>query len=183
MTRLVWARRARPPLGPRHRVFRHGGRINPYYSVFRPGFCSLASVHHWSRDLDRMSALSGLGGDDLQVRPATSLKRDGSVRTAMLKRLSSSMWFSYCARAGALRRPQSDPTAPSAWTCASGSSQGRAHQVHRRAVYRDVKDVASGLGRHGFECREAEPPRAIQPGKHHASRAERNEPLRHKTNG
>ncbi|MFK0300625.1 hypothetical protein ACIQTU_15560 [Brevundimonas sp. NPDC090276] len=52
---------------------------------------------------DRMSALSGSGGDDLQVRLATSLKRDGSVRSSMLKRLSSSMRFSYGARAGALK--------------------------------------------------------------------------------
>lgn len=52
---------------------------------------------------DRMSALSGSGGDDLQVRLATSLKRDGSVRTSMLKRLSSSMRFCYGARAGALK--------------------------------------------------------------------------------
>ena len=52
---------------------------------------------------DRMSALSGFGGDDLQVRLATSLKRDGSVRTSMLKRLSSSMRFSYGSRAGALK--------------------------------------------------------------------------------
>ncbi len=52
---------------------------------------------------DRMSALSGSGCNDLQVRLATSLKRDGSVRASMLKRLSSSMRFSYGARAGALK--------------------------------------------------------------------------------
>lgn len=52
---------------------------------------------------DRMSALSGSDGDDLQIRLAASQKRDGSVRTSMLKRLSSSMRFSYGAKAGALR--------------------------------------------------------------------------------
>lgn len=51
----------------------------------------------------RMSALSVSEGDELQVRLATSLKRDGSVRTSMLKRLSSSMRFSYGAKAGALK--------------------------------------------------------------------------------
>lgn len=53
---------------------------------------------------DRMSALSASTDDDLQVRLATSLKRDGSVRTSMLKRLSSSMRFSY-------RRPRSSELA------------------------------------------------------------------------
>ncbi|WP_025977811.1 DUF3363 domain-containing protein [Brevundimonas naejangsanensis] len=52
---------------------------------------------------DRMSALSATADDGLQVRLATSLKRDGSVRTSMLKRLSSSMRFSYGAKAGALK--------------------------------------------------------------------------------
>lgn len=52
---------------------------------------------------DRMSARSASADDGLQVRLATSLKRDGSVRTSMLKRLSSSMRFSYGARAGALK--------------------------------------------------------------------------------
>lgn len=52
---------------------------------------------------DRMSAPSGSGGDDLQVRLAMNMKRDGSVRTSMLKRLSSSMRFSYGAKAGALK--------------------------------------------------------------------------------
>lgn len=52
---------------------------------------------------DRMSALPGSDGDDLQIRLAASPKRDGSVRTSMLKRLSSSMRFSYGAKAGALK--------------------------------------------------------------------------------
>jgi type IV secretory pathway VirD2 relaxase len=52
---------------------------------------------------DRVSALSGSDGDDLQIRLAASQKRDGSVRTSMLKRLSSSMRFSYGAKAGALK--------------------------------------------------------------------------------
>jgi len=52
---------------------------------------------------DRMSALSATADDGLQARLATSLKRDGSVRTSMLKRLSSSMRFSYGAKAGALK--------------------------------------------------------------------------------
>ena len=52
---------------------------------------------------DRMSALSGSADNELQVRLATSLKRDGSVRSSMLKRLSSSMRFSYGAKAGALK--------------------------------------------------------------------------------
>jgi type IV secretory pathway VirD2 relaxase len=52
---------------------------------------------------DRMSALSGSDGEDLQIRLAASQKRDGSVRTSMLKRLSSSMRFSYGAKAGALK--------------------------------------------------------------------------------
>ena len=52
---------------------------------------------------DRMSALSASADDGLQVRLATSLKRDSSVRTSMLKRLSSSMRFSHGARAGALK--------------------------------------------------------------------------------
>lgn len=52
---------------------------------------------------DRMSALSGSADNELQVRLATSLKRDGSVRTSMLKRLSSSMRFSYGAKAGTLK--------------------------------------------------------------------------------
>lgn len=50
----------------------------------------------------RMSALSVKADDELQVRLATNLKRDGSVRTSMLKRLSSSIGFSYGAKAGAL---------------------------------------------------------------------------------
>ena len=50
-----------------------------------------------------MSTLSASADEGLQVRLATSLKRDGSVRTSMLKRLSSSMRFSYGARAGALK--------------------------------------------------------------------------------
>lgn len=41
--------------------------------------------------------------DELQVRLASRLQRDGSVRTSMLKRLSSSMRFSYGAKAGALK--------------------------------------------------------------------------------
>lgn len=49
---------------------------------------------------DRMSALSGVEDDGLRVRLATSLKRDGSVRSSMLKRLSSSRRFSYGAKAG-----------------------------------------------------------------------------------
>ncbi|MND96188.1 hypothetical protein D3C80_884700 [compost metagenome] len=52
---------------------------------------------------DRMSALSASTEDDLQVRLAASLKRDGSVRSSMLKRLSSSMRFSYGAKAGELK--------------------------------------------------------------------------------
>ena len=40
---------------------------------------------------------------EFQVRLATSPKRDGSVRSSMLKRLSSSMRFSYGAKAGALK--------------------------------------------------------------------------------
>nr|WP_314435317.1 hypothetical protein [uncultured Brevundimonas sp.] len=52
---------------------------------------------------ERMSALTGSDGDGLQVHLATSLKPDGSVRTSMLKQLSSSMRFSYGARAGALK--------------------------------------------------------------------------------
>ena len=52
---------------------------------------------------DRMSALSGSADNELQVRLATSLKRDGSIRSSMLKRLSSSMRFSYGAKAGALK--------------------------------------------------------------------------------
>lgn len=52
---------------------------------------------------DRMSALSASTDDGLQVHLAKSLKRDGSVRTSMLKRLSSSMRFSYGAKAGALK--------------------------------------------------------------------------------
>ena len=51
----------------------------------------------------RMLALSAKGDDELQVRLAMSLKRDGSVRTSMLKRLSSSMRFIYGAKAGALK--------------------------------------------------------------------------------
>lgn len=52
---------------------------------------------------DRIAALPASADDGLQVRLATSLKRDGSVRTSMLKRLSSSMRFSYGAKAGALK--------------------------------------------------------------------------------
>ncbi len=52
---------------------------------------------------DRVSVLSGSDGDDLQIRLAASQKRDGSVRTSLLKRLSSSMRFSYGAKAGALK--------------------------------------------------------------------------------
>ena len=52
---------------------------------------------------DRIGALSASADDGLQVRLATSLKRDGSVRTLMLKRLSSSIRFSYGAKAGALK--------------------------------------------------------------------------------
>lgn len=52
---------------------------------------------------DRMSALSATADDGLQVRLAMSLKRDGSVRASMLKRLSSTMRFSYGAKAGALK--------------------------------------------------------------------------------
>ncbi|MNH53289.1 hypothetical protein D3C73_49770 [compost metagenome] len=50
-----------------------------------------------------MSDLSGAEGKDFQIRLTTSLKRDGSVRTSMLQRLSSSMRFSYGAKAGALK--------------------------------------------------------------------------------
>jgi len=49
---------------------------------------------------DRISVLSVSTDEGLQVRLATSLKRDGSVRTSMMKRLSSTMRFSYGARAG-----------------------------------------------------------------------------------
>ena len=52
---------------------------------------------------DRISVLSVSTDEGLQVRLATSLKRDGSVRTSMMKRLSSTMRFSYGARAGALK--------------------------------------------------------------------------------
>lgn len=52
---------------------------------------------------NRIAALSGSDSDGLQIRLATSLKRDGSVRTSMLKRLSSSMRFSYGGKAGALK--------------------------------------------------------------------------------
>ena len=51
----------------------------------------------------RMSDLIGPPDDELDVRLAVALKRDGSVRTSMLKRLSSSMRFSYGARAGVLK--------------------------------------------------------------------------------
>lgn len=51
----------------------------------------------------RMAALSAPTDEGVQVRLATSLKRDASVHTAILQRLSSSMRFSYGARAGALR--------------------------------------------------------------------------------
>ena len=52
---------------------------------------------------ERVSALSGAEGDGLHACLATSLKRDGSVRTSMLKRLSSSMRFSYGGKTGALK--------------------------------------------------------------------------------
>jgi type IV secretory pathway VirD2 relaxase len=52
---------------------------------------------------DRMSALSGAEGEGLHVRLAMNPKRDGSVRASMLKRLSSSMRFSYGGKTGALK--------------------------------------------------------------------------------
>ena len=86
---------------------------------------------------DRMSALSGSADNELQVRLATSLKRDGSVRTSMLKRLSSSMRFSYGAKAGALK------------TAAKRSGSAFRADVRQRVVVKALvsRHVGKGLAR------------------------------------
>lgn len=86
---------------------------------------------------DRMSALSASADDELQVRLATSLKRDSSVRTAMLKRLSSSMRFSYGAKAGALK------------TAAKRSGSAFRADVRQRVVVKALvsRHLGKGLAR------------------------------------
>lgn len=86
---------------------------------------------------DRMSALSGSADNELQVRLATSLKRDGSVRTSMLKRLSSSMRFSYGAKAGALK------------TAAKRSGNAFRADVRQRVIVKALvsRHVGKGLAR------------------------------------
>lgn len=85
----------------------------------------------------RMSNLSGSDGDDLQVRLATSLQRDGSVRSSMLKRLSSSMRFSYGAKAGALK------------TAAQRSGTAFRADVRQRVIVKALvsRHVGKGLAR------------------------------------
>lgn len=86
---------------------------------------------------DRMSALSGSADNELQVRLATSLKRDGSVRTSMLKRLSSSMRFSYGAKAGALK------------TAANRSGSAFRADVRQRVIVKALvsRHLGKGLAR------------------------------------
>ncbi|WP_313472369.1 DUF3363 domain-containing protein [Brevundimonas sp.] len=83
---------------------------------------------------DRMSALSASVDDEFQVRLATSLKRDGSVRTSMLKRLSSSMRFSYGAKAGALK------------TAAKRSGSAFRADVRQRAIVKALVSRHLGKG-------------------------------------
>lgn len=87
----------------------------------------------------RLSALSALDDGELQVRLATSLKRDGSVRTSMLKRLSSSMRFSYGARAGALK------------TAAKRSGSAFCVDVRQRVIVKALvsRHMGKGMARAG----------------------------------
>lgn len=84
---------------------------------------------------DRMSVLSATADDGLQVRLATNLKRDGSVRTSMLKRLSSSMRFSYGAKAGALK------------TAAKRSGSAFRVDVRQRVIVKALVSRHLGKGR------------------------------------
>ena len=88
---------------------------------------------------DRMSALPATADEELQVRLATSLKRDGSVRTSMLKRLSSSMRFSYGARAGALK------------TAAKRSGSAFRMDVRQRVIVKALvsRHMGKGMARAG----------------------------------
>src|SRR5690606_31908910 len=88
---------------------------------------------------DRMSVLSTSADVGLQVRLATSLKRDGSVRTSMLKRLSSSMRFSYGARAGALK------------TAARRSGSAFRVDVRQRVIVKALvsRHIGKGMARAG----------------------------------
>src|SRR5690606_32818671 len=74
---------------------------------------------------------------ELQVRLATRLQRDGSVRTSMLKRLSSSMRFSYGAKAGALK------------TAAKRSGAAFRVDVRQRVIVKALvsRHVGKGLAR------------------------------------
>lgn len=106
---------------------------------------------------DRMSALSAPENDGPQVQLASRLKRDGSVRTSMLKRLSSSLRFSYGARAGALEtaarrsgsafrvdvRQRVIVKALVSRHVGIGTARGRALAAHVRYLGRD------GVGREG----------------------------------
>lgn len=75
--------------------------------------------------------------DELQVRLAMRLQRDGSVRTSMLKRLSSSMRFSYGAKAGALK------------TAAKRSGAAFRADVRQRVIVKALvsRHVGKGLAR------------------------------------
>lgn len=84
---------------------------------------------------DRMSALSGVEDDGLRVRLATSLKRDGSVRSSMLKRLSSSRRFSYGTKAGALK------------TAAKRSGSAFRVDVRQRVIVKALVSRHLGKGR------------------------------------
>lgn len=72
--------------------------------------------------------------DELQVKLAARLKRDGSVRASVLKRLSASMRFSYGARAGALR------------TAASRSGRAFRLDVRQRVIVKALVSRHSGKG-------------------------------------
>ena len=86
---------------------------------------------------DHISTLSASADDEFQVRFETSVKRDGSVRTSMLKRLSSSMRFSYGARAGALK------------TAAQRSGTAFRADVRQRVIVKALvsRHVGKGLAR------------------------------------
>ena len=86
---------------------------------------------------DRMSALSGSDGDGHQIRLAASQKGDGSVRISMLKRLSSSMRFSYGAKAGALK------------TAANRSGSAFRADVRQRVIVKALvsRHLGTGLAR------------------------------------
>lgn len=81
--------------------------------------------------------MSAQPDDALQVRLASRLKRDCSVRTSMLKRLSSSMRFSYGAKAGALK------------TAATRSGSAFRADVRQRVIVKALvsRHVGKGLAR------------------------------------